>query len=977
MASGIRINVGASFDAKDIRRARREIDGLEDELNGLDKSMMRASRAAGSFGQAMTGIGSLMTQSITVPMIGAGVAATNLAASFSESMSRIVGLVGLSSEQVQAMEADVLSLAGETAKAPQELAEALFVVTSAGLRGADAMEALELAAKAGAAGLGVTNDIARAVAGAMNGYGAETLDAARATDVLVATARAGNFETSQFAGALGRVLPFASQAGVTIEDLGGAVALLTRTNGNATQSINLLRALFGKFVIPTEQTRTVLAEVGVEMADIREIIQRDGLVAALRALERAVGGNREQLGRLLSSEEAAAAAFEILNADANTLTATFGETAQAAGLTAEAFGVAADQPAFQFRRALTELNVAAVELGASFLPIATRLARRVTEIADAFRDLSPAQQDFLIKAGLFVAAIGPVLTGLGLLSLAVQGVTLALAKMTITSALATAGISVLLGAIGVAAIRSHFAELGIIGMNDEMLNTRQEARDAANEMELFDRKLVNTTKAANDAELALLNLRSEMALAALDPETGSTPEARSARAAINQQERERILQLREQQEEEKRLREEMEKREAEMREATEAAEAEAEAITAATEANVALTDSMRDSLRSINEQNVGVSDARDRIAQFSRELLAAGSITDGVSRAAERLAQVVRRDIDNALAEGNRRLDEAKAKFNSYRDAIAQGITRGNTLSDAVSAQTTALQNLTAAEEEYQRAKEQGDEEAIAKAAKDLEAAKDEEKSFLEFLEVGVTTAEGFAAQIDALRESGASLEVVQQIAELGARTGSRVAAELLEGGRRAIEQANAMVKAVEAASRRAGEGAARQFFGAGVDAARQFVKAVEATIPELQSVLDRIADMIENALGTRPNVSLSGEERFIPPPPPSPPSPTVNGIAYDPRVLSESQARAIAAVPMSAFDNFTVPGLANGGLVTQPTLAMIGEAGPEVAIPLDRLGGMGATINVTVTSADPQAVVDAIRRYTRSNGPLGQVVSV
>jgi hypothetical protein len=29
------------------------------------------------------------------------------------------------------------------------------------------------------------------------------------------------------------------------------------------------------------------------------------------------------------------------------------------------------------------------------------------------------------------------------------------------------------------------------------------------------------------------------------------------------------------------------------------------------------------------------------------------------------------------------------------------------------------------------------------------------------------------------------------------------------------------------------------------------------------------------------------------------------------------------------------------------------------------------------VTSADPQAVVEALRRYTRANGPLGQVVSV
>ncbi|HEY7824152.1 MAG TPA: hypothetical protein VIG24_15025 [Acidimicrobiia bacterium] len=52
-------------------------------------------------------------------------------------------------------------------------------------------------------------------------------------------------------------------------------------------------------------------------------------------------------------------------------------------------------------------------------------------------------------------------------------------------------------------------------------------------------------------------------------------------------------------------------------------------------------------------------------------------------------------------------------------------------------------------------------------------------------------------------------------------------------------------------------------------------------------------------------------------------------------------------------------------------------------AIPtIDTTGRPGAgsgqtVINVTVTSADPQAVVEALRRYTRNNGPLGQVVSV
>ena len=61
----------------------------------------------------------------------------------------------------------------------------------------------------------------------------------------------------------------------------------------------------------------------------------------------------------------------------------------------------------------------------------------------------------------------------------------------------------------------------------------------------------------------------------------------------------------------------------------------------------------------------------------------------------------------------------------------------------------------------------------------------------------------------------------------------------------------------------------------------------------------------------------------------------------------------------------------AKGGIVTGPTAALIGEAGPEAVIPLNRSNGMmGNTynINVNATAADPaevgRKIVDAIKRY-------------
>jgi len=71
-----------------------------------------------------------------------------------------------------------------------------------------------------------------------------------------------------------------------------------------------------------------------------------------------------------------------------------------------------------------------------------------------------------------------------------------------------------------------------------------------------------------------------------------------------------------------------------------------------------------------------------------------------------------------------------------------------------------------------------------------------------------------------------------------------------------------------------------------------------------------------------------------------------------------------------------SIPRLAEGGIVSSPTLALIGEAGPEAVVPLDRMAtGGGVTINVTgglATSAEiGESVVNALRAYSRSAGPL------
>jgi SLT domain-containing protein len=76
-------------------------------------------------------------------------------------------------------------------------------------------------------------------------------------------------------------------------------------------------------------------------------------------------------------------------------------------------------------------------------------------------------------------------------------------------------------------------------------------------------------------------------------------------------------------------------------------------------------------------------------------------------------------------------------------------------------------------------------------------------------------------------------------------------------------------------------------------------------------------------------------------------------------------------------LSNSRITALATGGIVKAPQIALIGEAGPEAVIPLNRLAdfGMGGGINITVQAGvgDPVAIGREVQKvmaaYDRRSG--------
>jgi len=97
---------------------------------------------------------------------------------------------------------------------------------------------------------------------------------------------------------------------------------------------------------------------------------------------------------------------------------------------------------------------------------------------------------------------------------------------------------------------------------------------------------------------------------------------------------------------------------------------------------------------------------------------------------------------------------------------------------------------------------------------------------------------------------------------------------------------------------------------------------------------------------------------------------------------IGEIKLGRIGGNETKAGGGITIPKMAEGGIVTGPTLALIGEAGPEAVIPLNgRNAGMGANVTINVsggisTSAEiGRSVLDALTQYTQVYGPLNLAI--
>jgi TP901 family phage tail tape measure protein len=302
--------------------------------------------------------------------------------------------------------------------------------------------------------------------------------------------------------------------------------------------------------------------------------------------------------------------------------------------------------------------------------------------------------------------------------------------------------------------------------------------------------------------------------------------------------------------------------------------------------------------------------------------------------------------------------DAKKAYAEQVSNAVVQNFSFANSLSKSIDSQNKAAdtaKKLQDAQAAYTTALASEDVDRIAEAFKDMQTAQADaadalknKQSFMQVLRDQATQVVGFTDKVKKLLSMGLNEAGIQQVLAAGAEAGTKIADEIIAGGAGAITEVNALTTSVQSVADSLAASTAGSFFNAG--------------IAQGKALIDGIQQAIKDS-----GFTISGGKVLLP-------KDLQKGL--DTGKLTAKQIKQLNAILKSGGE---IPAMAKGGIVTGPTLALIGEAGPEAVIPLTGNNmPMGATYNISINAgmgADGavigREIVDAIKRYERVSGPV------
>lgn len=473
-------------------RLKADLATASAQIKLTDSQLTALTSAArmNAIGTSLSSVGKKLTTYLTLPLVALAGISTKFGLDFSRGIEYANTMLKLSDSELEKFKAGVLDLSNTYGKSANDIATAAYSVSSVlHTSGEDTITILDSISKAAKAGKITAEDAGGAIVRMMSIYGIQAKDTAKLVDTLSATVYAGNANWQDLANVLPQAAGAGKALGVDIVELSGAFAALSSKTGSAEEAGTGLRAVMMALIKPSTDMQQAISDMGYSTA--QEAVQDIGLVGVLKNLGEKYGTNAEVIGKLFPNVRAITGAMGLLTNNGEDLAASLEMVKNSTGETQKQIE-AGTGPAEKFADMMNRLKNSGIELFSSLEPYLEKLIDFINRTTKAFNDLSPAQRDNIVKWGLIVAAVGPVLLIFGHLITAIASIKAALILLMPNLDLFIVTINAAFGPIGWL-IAGTIAALGLLVIawnrdwNQIQERTAKAERDMSDAMADFDK----------------------------------------------------------------------------------------------------------------------------------------------------------------------------------------------------------------------------------------------------------------------------------------------------------------------------------------------------------------------------------------------------------------------------------------------------------------------------------------------------------
>lgn len=274
-----------------LEEATAEAETFEERMNTLQEGLLKFGKIA------------------ALAAAGATIAAVKMAGDWQQSMIKLTtsageagGVIhGKLTGEIANVSDQMLKMSVATGTSTKQLADAMYLVESAGYHGAAGLNVLKIAAEGAKAEGANVSTVANALTTLLHDMGMKATDATSGMNMLIATVARGKTTMDATAGAMGDMLAAAHGVGDSAPDILGAFATMTVGGNSANKAALDLTHTLTSIQVPTSIATKWLGQMGISAQDVKEKFGERGLLGTITLYNQAILSHMDKDGQVLIS----------------------------------------------------------------------------------------------------------------------------------------------------------------------------------------------------------------------------------------------------------------------------------------------------------------------------------------------------------------------------------------------------------------------------------------------------------------------------------------------------------------------------------------------------------------------------------------------------------------------------------------------------------------------------------------------------